>query len=105
MQPDSSAWSARGAMAFYGQRLDTATGADRDFPVSTDIRGRNAHGMRLPTIPWRLMTSLSLMLRPTESGWAVCLSDGQELSHFSGWFARRLAVGYLEHYIEQLQRP
>jgi hypothetical protein len=51
------------------------------------------------------MTSLSLMLRPTESGWAVCLSDGQELSHFSGWFARRLAVGYLEHYIEQLQRP
>ena len=48
------------------------------------------------------MTGLSLMLCPTESGWAVCLSNGQELVRYNGWFSRRLAVRYLESYARQL---
>ena len=48
------------------------------------------------------MTSLSIMLCPTDSGWAVCLSDGQELVRYSGWFSRLLAVRYLESYVKQI---
>jgi hypothetical protein len=50
------------------------------------------------------MTGLALMLRPTDSGWAVRLSNGQELVRYSGWFSRRLAVRYLERYAEQIRR-
>jgi hypothetical protein len=50
------------------------------------------------------MTGVALMLRPTKSGWAVCLSNGQELVSYSGWFSRRLAVHYLERYTRQLLR-
>jgi hypothetical protein len=50
------------------------------------------------------MTAVALVLRPTECGWSVRLSDGQELVRYSGWFSRRLAVRYLERYAEQIQR-
>jgi hypothetical protein len=51
------------------------------------------------------MTGAALLLRPTDSGWAVCLSNGQELVRYSGWFSRRLAVRYVQRYMQQLQRP
>jgi hypothetical protein len=50
------------------------------------------------------MTGLVLLLRPTESGWAVYLSDGQELVRYNGWFSRQLALRYLEHYIGSTRR-
>jgi len=37
-----------------------------------------------------------------DSGWAVCLSNGQELVRYSGWFSRHLAVRYLESYVRQM---
>jgi hypothetical protein len=55
--------------------------------------------------PCRSMTSFALMLRPTDSGWAVCLSNGQEVVRYYGWFSRRLAVRYLERYTKQLHPP
>ena len=48
------------------------------------------------------MTALALMIRPTATGWAVCLSNGQELVRYRGPFSRRLAMRYLRRYIREL---
>lgn len=48
------------------------------------------------------MTALALMIRPTQTGWAVCLSNGQELVHYRGPFSKRLAIRYLERYIRAI---
>ena len=45
------------------------------------------------------VSALALMIRPTRNGWAVCLSNGQELVHYRGPFSKRLAMRYLERYI------
>jgi hypothetical protein len=50
------------------------------------------------------MTALALLLRPTNSGWAVYLSNGRELVRYSGWFSRQLAVRYLQNYTEHVRR-
>jgi hypothetical protein len=49
------------------------------------------------------MTGLLLMLRQTDSGWAVCLTNGEELVRYSGWFSRRLAVRYIESYSKRME--
>jgi len=50
------------------------------------------------------MTARALMIRPTAGGWAVCLTDGQELIRYRGPFAKRLALRYLHRYAEASQR-
>ncbi len=50
------------------------------------------------------MMALALMLQPTNSGWAVCLSDGQELIRYRGPFAHRLAQRYLQRYADRIRR-
>jgi hypothetical protein len=35
------------------------------------------------------------MLKPIESGWAVALTDGQELARFTGFGARARALCYM----------
>jgi hypothetical protein len=49
------------------------------------------------------MFAQALMLRRTDSGWAVCLTNGQELIRYRGLFARQLALRYLRRYADQLQ--
>jgi hypothetical protein len=46
------------------------------------------------------MTALAIMIRPTDAGWAVCLTDGQELIRYRGLFSKRLALRYLQRYTE-----
>lgn len=48
------------------------------------------------------MTALSLMLRPTATGWSVCMSNGRELVHYRGPFSKRLATRYLQHYVRDM---
>jgi hypothetical protein len=57
-----------------------------------------------PTAPPRRspVTALALMIRPTRTGWAVCLSDGQELVHYRGPFSKRLAMRYLRRYMRAI---
>lgn len=44
------------------------------------------------------MTALALTIRPTQNGWAVCLSNGLELVRYRGPFSKRLAMRYLLRY-------
>jgi hypothetical protein len=44
------------------------------------------------------------MLAPTDSGWAVCLTNGQELVRYRGMFSRQLAMRFLRRYAAQIQR-
>lgn len=44
------------------------------------------------------MSALSLLIRPTDNGWGVYLSDGHELMRYRGVCAKRLAMRYLERY-------
>jgi hypothetical protein len=48
------------------------------------------------------VSALALQLRPTEHGWAVYLSDGQELVRFRGLFSQQLASRYLRRYVAAL---
>jgi hypothetical protein len=41
------------------------------------------------------MTSLAMMIGPTEDGWAVYLTNGTELARFKGLGARWRALHYL----------
>jgi hypothetical protein len=41
------------------------------------------------------MKALALMLKPIDRGWAVILSDGREVTRFTGPGARRRALRYL----------
>ena len=54
------------------------------------------------------MPDVALSIRPTETGWAVCLSNGQELTRYRGLCSKQLAVRYLYRYAASLstnQRP
>jgi hypothetical protein len=42
------------------------------------------------------MTALALTMRPTDGGWAVCLTNGYELVRYRGTFAKRQAACYLQ---------
>jgi hypothetical protein len=42
------------------------------------------------------MTALALMLTRTTRGWAVILSEGREVTRFTGFGARRRALRYLD---------
>lgn len=44
------------------------------------------------------MTAFALTIRPTGSGWAVCLTNGVELVRYDGIFSRQLALRYLQRY-------
>jgi hypothetical protein len=39
--------------------------------------------------------TVAIILKPILGGWAVCLTDGQELSHFRGLWARSRALAYV----------
>jgi hypothetical protein len=41
------------------------------------------------------MSTLAVLLRSIEHGWAVVLTDGHELARFTGPFARTRAERYL----------
>jgi hypothetical protein len=41
------------------------------------------------------MTTVALILKPIGSGWVVATTDGRELAHFIGPFARYRAERYL----------
>lgn len=45
------------------------------------------------------MKALALMIRPTQHGWAVQLSDGRELARFHGPAAKWRALRYIAHTI------
>jgi hypothetical protein len=45
------------------------------------------------------MTAPALMLRPVHKGWAVYLTNGQELVRYRGLCSKRLALRYLERYM------
>lgn len=51
------------------------------------------------------MTALALMMRPTDKGWAVCLTNGQQLVQYRGVCSRRLALRYLQRYTRAQPRP
>jgi hypothetical protein len=50
------------------------------------------------------MSALSLLIRPTDNGWGVYLSDGQELMRYRGLCAKRHALRYLQRYTESVGR-
>ena len=50
------------------------------------------------------MSALALMIRPTDNGWGVYLSDGQELIRYRGLCAKRLALRYLRRYTRAIGR-
>jgi hypothetical protein len=45
------------------------------------------------------MTALALMIRPTANGWAVYLTNGQELARYRGFWSKQRALRYLQRYI------
>jgi hypothetical protein len=51
------------------------------------------------------VTALALMIRPTDEGWGVYLTDGQELVRYRGFFAKQLALRYLQRYTRAALRP
>jgi hypothetical protein len=51
------------------------------------------------------MTALALMLRPIDGGWAVCLTNGEELVRYRGLFSRQLALRYMARYMRSALRP
>jgi hypothetical protein len=50
------------------------------------------------------MTALSLMMRPTDDGWAVCLTDGHELARYRGFCSKQLALRYLQRYTRSISK-
>jgi hypothetical protein len=44
------------------------------------------------------MTALALMLKRITRGWAVILSDGREVTRYTGLGARRKALRYLDRH-------
>jgi hypothetical protein len=51
------------------------------------------------------MTALALMIRPTDHGWGVYLTNGEELVQYRGFFAKPLALRYLQRYTRATLRP
>jgi hypothetical protein len=50
------------------------------------------------------MSALSLLIRPTDNGWGVYLSDGRELMRYRGLCAKRQAMRYLKRYTDSVGR-
>lgn len=48
------------------------------------------------------MPALSLMIRPTKNGWAVCLTNGEELVRYRGFYSKQLALRYLSRYARSM---
>ncbi len=48
------------------------------------------------------MAALSLIMRRTDNGWAVCLTDGQELIRYRGFCSKQLALRYLQRYARSM---
>lgn len=46
------------------------------------------------------MSALALLVRPIANGWAVVLTNGQELVRYRGIGAKRRAIRYLVRYID-----
>ncbi len=44
------------------------------------------------------MPALALTIRPTQNGWAVCLTNGHELVRYRGLGAKQFALAYLRRY-------
>jgi len=44
------------------------------------------------------MTALALMMRPIDRGWAVYLTNGQELVRYRGFLSKQLALRYMQSY-------
>jgi hypothetical protein len=51
------------------------------------------------------MTALALMMRPIDRGWAVYLTNGEELVRYRGLFAQQLALRYLRRYARCALKP
>ena len=51
------------------------------------------------------MTALALMMRPTDHGWAVCLTNGQDPVHYHGFCSKQRALRYLQRYTRSSSRP
>jgi hypothetical protein len=51
------------------------------------------------------MTALALIIRPTRHGWAIYLTDGQQVARFNGPAAKRRALRYLANATKALQTP
>ncbi len=43
-----------------------------------------------------MSSAVALMMRPTENGWAVYLTNGRELVRYRGIFSKPLALRYLQ---------
>jgi hypothetical protein len=44
------------------------------------------------------------MMRPTDDGWAVCLTDGHELARYRGFCSKQLALRYLQRYTRSISK-
>ncbi|MGI8904447.1 MAG: hypothetical protein ACR2IP_12525 [Solirubrobacteraceae bacterium] len=51
------------------------------------------------------MPALALMMRPTVDGWAVCLTNGEELVRYRGFWSKQLAQRYLQRYVRSALVP
>jgi hypothetical protein len=51
------------------------------------------------------MTALALMIRPTDHGWGVYLTNGEELVQYRGFFSKQLALRYLQRYTRASPQP
>jgi hypothetical protein len=51
------------------------------------------------------MTAVALLIRPTDTGWGVYLSNGQELTRYRGPWAKTLALRYLQRYAQSAASP
>lgn len=45
------------------------------------------------------MAALALVMRPTVDGWAVYLTNGQEVARYRGLWSEQLALRYLRRYV------
>jgi hypothetical protein len=51
------------------------------------------------------MIALALVMRPVDRGWAVYLTNGEELVRYRGLFARQLALRYMQRYTRSALTP
>ncbi len=51
------------------------------------------------------MTALALLVSPTQDGWGVYLTNGQELARYRGFCSKQLALRYLQRYMRSQLNP
>ena len=51
------------------------------------------------------MTAVALLIRPTDTGWGVYLSNGHELARYRGPWSKTLALRYLQRYTGPAASP